>query len=93
MQRQKRMDDTRKRKREGKQDVVVCFFVLSAAFAAAVQGVVCHARLLNLSLAWQLFVCVRKVRGILSFEQEFTISFTTEVCQGRPADMRKPAHI
>lgn len=82
----KAMDDIRKRKREG---MWWCVCVQSAAFAA-LRGVVCHVRLLNLSVALAAFVCSRKVRAILSYEQEFTVSFTSAHCQGRSYRHMKP---
>lgn len=79
----KGMDDMRKRKREG---MWWCVCLQSAAFAA-LQGVVCHVRLLNLSVALAAFVCSWKVRAILSYEQGFTVSFTSADCQGHPVDI------
>lgn len=71
--------------------VVMCVCLQSTAFAA-LQGVVCHVRLLNLSVALAAFVCSRKVRAILSYEQGFTVSFTSSDCQGHPVDIWNLTH-
>ncbi len=71
--------------KEERRDVM-CVCLQSAAFAA-LQGVVCHVRLLNLSVALAAFVCSWKVRAILIYEQGFTISFISADCQGRLVDI------
>lgn len=71
--------------KEERRDVMVCLLAVSSFCCSTGCSVPCT--FVESVCCAGSFVCSWKVRAILSYEQGFTVSFTSADCQGHPVDI------